>query len=221
MRSAARLLLLLPALGLLTGCCCCLGCPGPSATNDEPSPTTRSAKPPQPAPVTATPPSPAKEPVPRITTAVGLGDAFSEFRTAHGPCTGPSGSPLKLSPDGSASLVFCDRNYYMLTAIEGVVQNVTLQYEARGSLPRRQAEETALAHAPSDRKKVRTFTNGMGETVTVYTSSALADNLPAPVWYGAADVGTFSVALQNLPGESTFFGARLFTGGHDPEDSGL
>jgi hypothetical protein len=159
--------------------------------------------------------------LPQLSEAVGLGDSFGTFRARHGLCTGPAGSQLALDPEGSASLIFCEQTFYMLNSIRGVVQSLTHQYEARQKLPRREAEQTVLSHTPRDRQRVRSYTDSIGQEVTVYTSAGLARNLPDPAWYRGHPVGTFSVLLQRVPRETTYFGAMAFSGvDYDENDPG-
>src|SRR5687768_16708483 len=128
--------------GVTSGCCCVGGNSEPPssqpATLEEvppPSPPSSSPSPPPPVEDTAEVTVEVAASLPQITDAVGLGDSFRSFRERHGPCTGPAASPLELDAEGTAALVFCDQLFYMLSSMYGVVQSLTLQYEARGNLP--------------------------------------------------------------------------------------
>jgi hypothetical protein len=170
------------------------------------------------APADPTPSQSASPVLPQITASVGLGDTFPRFAEKHGQCTGPAGAPLEVDSDGTVMFAFCANNYYIVSAPRGVVGVLTLQYELTGLLSRTEAEEIALAHAPTDRKKVRAFTNALGNHVTVYRSEALKRSVPEPVWYRGHPVGTFAVYLQPVSSEREYFGAILGTGVDEDEN---
>lgn len=212
---------LLVSTAVIDGCCCCLG------GNEEPA-VTPEADAVQLAPARATPslqpdPPVVKPPavLPQITKAVGLGDSFKAFNAKHGPCTGPAAGPLETDAEGTVSIAFCDATFYVVNAPYGVVQSLILQYEARKNLTRPAAEATALAYAPSDRKKLRSYVDTLGMEVTIYSSAALAANFPGEEWYQGHPVGTFSVVLQHLPGDATYFGSMVHAGvDYDDNDPG-
>jgi hypothetical protein len=109
----------------------------------------------------------------------------------------------------------------MVSAPGGVVEVITLQYELTGLLPRRDAEDTVLAYAPTDRRQLRSYTDTLGSDVTVYYSASLARNIPDTVWYRGHPVGTFAVYLQRVAGDSKYFGAVIGTGvDEDDNDPG-
>ncbi len=197
---------------VIEGCCCCLsgsGEPAVTSAGEHVQPA------PPPVPDTPEGTRPVVRPpnvLPQITKAVGLGDSFTTFNAEHGPCTGPAAGPLETDVEGTVSIAFCDATFYVVSAPYGVVQSLILQYEARKNLPRAEAESTALVYAPTDREQLRQFTDTLGQEVTVYRSAGLASNLPGEEWYDGHPVGTFSVVLQHLPGDRTYFGAILAAG---------
>ena len=87
--------------------------------------------------------------------------------------------------------------------------------------PRQEAWDTALAHAPSDGRRIRRFESEAGHEVTVFHSDSLAERFDEELFYFCSPVGTYSIELQRLPGDRVYFGARVFTGvefdANDPE----
>jgi hypothetical protein len=125
-----------------------------------------------------------------------------------------------------------DNGLFLVTAIRNVVQSFTIQFENDRALPlqreqfgnltlkKKDAEAIAMRHVPNDRKKVRTFRawNGL---ISVFFSPTLAKRVPDPVWYQCQPVGTFQVVLQQIEGDSGYFGALIGTGvDYDENDPG-